>query len=58
MFKIYKNRILRHLKVDRETTLDNKLKKADGETQKYRQLYNQERNSMSELNSEFFGFRI
>ena len=33
----------------RETNLDEKLKKADGETQKYKQLYSQERNSTSDL---------
>jgi len=37
---------------DRETNLDNKLKKADSETQKYKQLYNQERNSTSDLLSQ------
>jgi len=36
----------------RETNLDNELKKADGETQKYKQLYNQERNSTSDLISQ------
>ena len=33
----------------RETNLDNKLKKADSETQKYKQLYSQERDSKSDL---------
>ena len=36
----------------RETNLDNKLKKADGEIQKYKQLYNQECNSTSDLLSQ------
>jgi len=36
----------------RETNLDNELKKADGETQKYKQLYSQERNSTSDLISQ------
>ena len=38
--------------VDRETSLDDKLKKANGETQKYKQLYNQERDSKSDLISQ------
>jgi len=33
----------------RENSLDGKLKKADGETQKYKQLYSQEQNSTSDL---------
>ncbi|MCL2264397.1 MAG: hypothetical protein FWC22_00010 [Treponema sp.] len=37
---------------DREKSLDGKLNKANGEIQKYKQLYNQERNSMSELISK------
>ena len=37
---------------DREKSLDEKLNKANNETQKYKQLYNQERNSTSELISK------
>jgi len=37
---------------ERETSLGDKLKKADGETQKYKQLYNQERSSTSDLLSK------
>jgi len=37
---------------ERETNLDNKLKKSDGETQKYKQLYNQEQDSKSGLISQ------
>jgi len=33
----------------REKSLDNKLKKANSETQKYKQLYNQEKDSTSDL---------
>gem|GEM_PF-2470252 len=36
----------------RETSLDDKLKKSNGETQKYKQLYNQERDSKSDLISQ------
>jgi hypothetical protein len=38
--------------VGREISLDDKLKKANGETQKYKQLYNQERISTSDLTSK------
>ena len=34
---------------ERETTLDDRLKKANGETQKYKQLYDKERDSKSDL---------
>ena len=37
---------------DREGELDSKLKKANGETKKYKQLYSQERNSTSDLTSQ------
>ena len=37
---------------DRENTLDNKLKRAKAETQKYKQLYSQERISTSDLISQ------
>ena len=37
---------------DREKSLDDKLKKADSETQRYKQLYNQERDSKSDLLSK------
>ena len=38
--------------MERETNLDNKLKKADGETQKYKRLYNQECDFKSDLISQ------
>jgi len=36
----------------RESNLDDKLKKANGETQKYKQLYDQEKDSTSDLLSQ------
>jgi len=36
----------------RETSLDDKMKKADGETRRYKQLYNQEKDSTSDLLSQ------